>query len=218
VVPAAATAVLVFVSLDPGANAGSTTKTAIHKLVRQPAFVRTMEESTDPPTRRLLGAWVSLARDVHASARMSIGNHFDLDEAVDPALELINSRVGSNQLQQALFTVAELGTAEQIPKLERLFDDESVLAELQRREQATFTSQIRDVALVAAIHLIGKNPRDFGFRELRPSKTSLYALNTAGFDSDESRAAAFRLWKLWANVQRHEFREIDENAVEGIRL
>ena len=218
VVPAAATAVLLFASLDPAANAGSATKTAVHKLVRESAFRRTTEESTDPPTRRLLGAWVRQARDVHASIRMSIGNHFNLDDAVEPALELINSRVGSNQLQQALFTVAESGTAEQVPKLESLFDDESVLAELQRREQKTFTSQVRDVALVAAIHLIGKHPREFGFRELRTNANSLYALNTAGFDSDENRAAAFRLWKLWRNVQRLQFREIDENAVEGIRL
>ena len=218
VVPAAATAVLLFVSLDPTARAGSATKTAVHSLVNKTAFRQAADRSTDPPVLRLLGAWVSRARDVHASIRMKIGNDFTLDEAVEPALELIRARVGSNQLQEALFTVARLGTAEQVPELERLFEDESVLAELQRREQKTFTSQVRDVALVAAIHVIGKHPRAFGFRDLRPNPRSLYALNTAGFHSDESRTAAFRLWKLWRHVQRFEFLEIDENAAEGIRL
>lgn len=219
VVPASATAVLLFVSLDPAANASSKTKSAISQFVNESAFRRAAAATRDPPIRRLLGAWVSGAKDVHAGIRMSIANRFSLDEAVDPALELIESRVGgSSQLQQAIFTIAELGTAEQIPDLERLFDNQSVLSERQRGEDETFTCLVRDVALVAAIHLIGKHPREFGFAELKSNANSLYSLNTAGFDSAEQRAAAFRQWDLWRHVQRHESRGVDENAVEGTSL
>ncbi len=81
-----------------------------------------------------------------------------------------------------------------------------------------FRSQVRDVALAAMISLIGQNPRDYGFTELRPHKDYLYAANTAGFSSDEHRNRALRKWALWAKVQRLQSLSIDEIAVEGVGL
>ncbi len=88
----------------------------------------------------------------------------------------------------------------------------------QGGDRIVFSSQVRDVALAAMIHLIGQNPRDYGFDELRPHMDYLYAANTAGFDSDERRNRALRRWTLWAMVQRLQALEIDEIAVEGVGL
>ena len=81
-----------------------------------------------------------------------------------------------------------------------------------------FSAQVRDVALAAMIHIIGQNPRDYGFTELRPHKDYLYAANTAGFGSEERRNRALRKWALWAKVQRLQSLGIDEIAAEGVGL
>ncbi len=88
----------------------------------------------------------------------------------------------------------------------------------QGSDQVVFSSQVRDVALAAMIHIIGQNPRDYGFTELRPHKDYLYAANTAGFGSDERRDRALRKWALWAKVQRLQSLGVDEIAVEGVGL
>ena len=217
-VPAASTAALLLTTLDPVSNPSPTTRTAINSLVAESSFLRAASESNDPPARRLLAGWVKHAGNISAATRRSVGAKYQLREAVAPAIELIRSRVHGSQIQYAIYTVAQLGTAEQIPVLDDLLDNHDVLSERQRGEDKTFTCQTRDVALAAMIHLIGKHPHDFGFKDLRSNSNSLYALNTAGFDSDEKRDAAFRRWELWVLIQRSEGRTVAEIAVEGVTL
>ena len=99
-----------------------------------------------------------------------------------------------------------------------LSHDDSPPSTRQVRERVVFSSQVRDVALAAMIHIIGQNPRDYGFTELQPRGQYLYVPNTAGFDSEERRSRAFLKWKLWAKVQQLQSLEVDETAVEGVRL
>lgn len=217
-VPAASTATLLLASLEPAAQATSQTSSLIGSQIKGSSFERAAAASTNPPILRLLSAWVSQATDVPASTRMMFGDKFDLKAAIAPALELIRAQAHGSQLQYAVFTVARLGNAEHIPVLEGLLDNATILSERQRGDDESFSCQVRDVALAALIHLVGKHPRDFGFTELRTNSNSVYALNTAGFDSEERRDAAFRQWRLWKQLQHQHARDAAENAVEGVGL
>ena len=217
-VPAASTAVLLFASLDPTANPSPKTLALINSLVNESAFQRAASSSNDPPLRRLLAGWVSQATEVDAATRMNLGTQFELRAAVDPAVELLKAQSHGSQLQYAVFTIARMEAVEQIPLLETLLDDATVLSERQRGTDDAFECQVRDVALAALVHLIGKSPQEFGLTELRTNSNYLFALNTAGFDADDERAVALRRWKLWRAVQRHDGRTVAENAVAGVRL
>lgn len=217
-IPAASTAVLLLASLEPGSDVSANTRSLINSLVNESAFQRALATDDDPPVRRLLAGWVAAATDVSPSIRMNIGSRFALSSAVVPAVELIESQVHGSQLQYAVFTIARLGTAEQIPVLEGLLDNPAVLSERQRGDEEPFTCQVRDVALAGLLHLIGKQPREFGFDQLRPNSNSLYGLNTAGFASQELRQDAFQKWHLWSRSQHSEGLDVGETAVAGARL
>lgn len=211
-------AVLLLASLEPGREVSAGTRSLINSHVNSSDFKRALMADGDPPVRRLLAAWVAGARDVSASIRMNIGSRFELPTAVVPAVELIDAQVHGSQLQYAVFTIARLGTGEQIPVLEGLLENQVVLWERQRGEEEAFTCQVRDVALAGLIHLVGKRPRDFGFTDLRPNSNSLYGLNTAGFASEQLRQDAFGKWRLWHRVQRSEGLEVGETAIAGARM
>jgi hypothetical protein len=217
-IPPTSIAVLLLASLEPGREISAGTRSLINSHVNASDFKRALVADGDPPIRRLLAAWVAGARDVSASIRMNIGSRFELPTAVVPAVELIDAQVHGSQLQYAVFTIARLGTGEQIPVLEGLLENQVVLSERQRGDEEAFTCQVRDVALAGLIHLIGKRPRNFGFAELRPHSNSLYGLNTAGFATEELRATAFHKWRLWQRVQHSEGLDVGETAVAGARL
>lgn len=217
-VPAASTAVLLLASLEPGSDVSANTRSLINSLVNESAFQRAVVANDDPPIRRLLATWVAEAKDVSASIRMNIGSRFELRTTVSPAVELIEAQVHGSQLQYAVFAIARLGTAEQIPVLEGLLQNPAVLSERQRGDDEPFTCQVRDVALAGLVHLIGKHPREFGFTELRPNSNSLYGLNTAGFATEELRETALHKWQLWHRVQHSEGLDVGETAVAGVRL
>jgi hypothetical protein len=40
------------------------------------------------------------------------------------------------------------------------------------------------------LHLVGRDPREFGFRHIQTSEQYVYQPHTVGFDSDEDREAA----------------------------
>lgn len=108
-----------------------------------------------------------------------------------------------------------LGAARQLDDFTGVWPDNVPDEHTRTPALVTFSAQVRDVALAAMIHLIGQDPLDYGFTQLRPHSEYLYAPNTAGFDSDESRERALRQWRLWALVQKLHALDIDEIAVEG---
>ncbi|MGE4000350.1 MAG: hypothetical protein AB7I48_09045, partial [Planctomycetaceae bacterium] len=93
-------------------------------------------------------------------------------------------------------------TARQLAEFTATWPADVPAANGSSQPHVTFSAQVRDVALAAMIHLIGQDPQDYGFTELRPHKEYLYAPNTAGFDSDERRDRALRQWALWSRVQQ----------------
>ncbi|MFI4874035.1 MAG: hypothetical protein ACIALR_01770, partial [Blastopirellula sp. JB062] len=124
----------------------------------------------------------------------------DLQSGVELARSMVEdpgpmSHVQPNNLPLAysILAIAKLGSPEDISFLEKLFDNDNDIVPGNRREP--FESQVRDVALASAIHLSGRNPREFGFDRLTADANYLFSYRTIGFATDAERTAAHEKWR-----------------------
>jgi hypothetical protein len=64
--------------------------------------------------------------------------------------------------------------------------------------------QLRDVALVVALHLTGQRPADYGYLYARLQPQRTFQLDSLHCENDERRAEALSEWRAWraANKER----------------
>ncbi|MCC9627053.1 hypothetical protein LOC68_01415 [Blastopirellula sp. JC732] len=110
----------------------------------------------------------------------------------DPSPSSIQAIQNNLHMAYSILAIAKLGSTEDIPFLEKLFENDSDIVPVNQREP--FESQVRDIALAAAIHLSGRNPREFGFDRITADANYLFSYRTVGFASDVERSAAFEKW------------------------
>lgn len=102
---------------------------------------------------------------------------------------------------QAASVLARLGDKDQIPLLEKAFEDAATISAVVRvvganREQREV--QVRDMALAMAIQLSGQKPEEFGFE----SNTYVGVANLSVYLPEGKRADAFKKWKEWRAVNK----------------
>lgn len=125
-----------------------------------------------------------------------MGLHWSMQCDLPRGAELARKTLDTEQnpqehvTQHAMLTLAKFGTKEDIVHLEPFFDDESTLHsnEEQGRNRET---QIRDLAAVVAIHLLGREPEEFGFGKPIPHPTVVFNSSTIGFFDPEARKKSF---------------------------
>lgn len=107
----------------------------------------------------------------------------------------LNFAINSEQqMMYAMLAIAKLGSRDDIPELEKFFDDSTPIdTHLTVGEQ--MTTEIRDVALLAVLHLSGKDPKDYGFSRLATDPSFVYNVRSIGFLSADERDAAFEKWE-----------------------
>ncbi|UUO04427.1 hypothetical protein M4951_13595 [Blastopirellula sp. J2-11] len=155
--------------------------------------------------RKLFNCWIRNSVD---SPHLSMQHRFsvlllsireDLQAGVLLARSMVEDPGPSSQavpnnlhLAYSILAIAKLGSTEDIPFLEQLFDNDNGIVPVNQREP--FESQVRDVALAAAVHLSGRNPREFSFDRITADANYLYSYRTIGFATDVERSAAFEKW------------------------
>jgi hypothetical protein len=84
-------------------------------------------------------------------------------------------------------------------ELEPLLDDTTIYGQLAPVPQVPATTiQIRDVALIAMLHLTGQSPTDYGFSDVRqPGGQPPDNVTVLGLPNDEARATAAAKWRAW---------------------
>lgn len=115
------------------------------------------------------------------------------------------STINTTQVKMyAMLAIAKLGNQDDIPFVKKYLDNTTdVLLPSVQGDQ--FNTQLRDVALVAVIHLSGEDPKEYGFPRISPDPNFLYNIRTVGFSSDEQRKKAFDHWyQRWDDVQKKE--------------
>jgi hypothetical protein len=155
------------------------------------------EGSRRDEVRKLLGSYILRGEDWTAYQGIMLAMQYELKEGLVPAEKML--KVGGNppHLQQyAILAVAKLGDKSHMPLLEGQLEDNTRLSARRVNDQ-TFETQVRDVALAALLHVTGQDPGEYGLDQLQPNEQLLYNPSTAGFETEEQRAAALAKWKTY---------------------
>jgi hypothetical protein len=191
---------LLFVALDerlvlqPAAVGGLAN--ALDVLAHRDALRRSFLK--DEASRTLLLAYLR-QRMVGASLDrgLELAGELQLKEAADWAAAVALDKAASGRVRgRALLTLARVGSAQVVPRLSGLLEDETPVGD-RKLGNVTLHAQVRDVALAVVLRLSGAAPADFGFPYLQAVPGVKYPPSAAclGFATAAERQAAFKRWK-----------------------
>lgn len=159
--------------------------------------------------RPLLAQFVlALADSKWTSGRLDSGRYYALELALTYNLEATAAALSRRillwpnsppmMLQHALLGLGRCGDDGDIdllrPHLKNrmLCHTPSLLPDSQR---GSVQVQVRDIALAVEIHLLRRQPRDYGFLRIEANQKTLFVPQSCGFISAAARKAAFAAWE-----------------------
>jgi hypothetical protein len=201
-----------FVAADPDVTVPTITMSALFRECFQPGVREAIDRgSRREVPRKMLGAIIGRSDDSVAFEAMGVASQFKLREGIVPATRILKNydvRNGPALAHRALITIADLGDASHLPLVdnERLMHDATQVSQLRENgNETTYTIQLRDIALAAAILLSKQDLKSFF--EI-PSNQSfsdpqLIFLNARliGFSSDAKRTEVFAKWEKYKAEQ-----------------
>ena len=190
---------MLFVASDPHVTLPEDVAMQLSNYCFQPLSMQPTGNTGEAAiVRKIVGSWV--ARDAGANLlpqNIWLALRFNLKEGLLPACAALKQGNQPGHVKQfALVLIGKLGGKEHLPVVEQYFADTEVCGRFNLRNTQSEV-QVRDVALVVAIHLQGQDPKEYGFDHLEPNEQVLYALHTVGFRTPEDRDAAFKKWAAW---------------------
>lgn len=150
----------------------------------------------DSPLRQLWLTWRRSYRDLRpARERLIELLRYELRaEAEEVAREILcDADATAESRQYALLTLADSQDPADLALMSRYLEDPSPLG-VYLAQETVIKSELRDIALAAVIHRSGADPREFGFRYLKPGATLRYSPLTLGFVDLHERQATFAKW------------------------
>jgi len=194
---------MLFVASDPRVTLPEDVSMQLSNYCFQPLSMQPAGGSGEAAiVRKIVGSWV--ARDANANLlpqNIWLALRFNLKEGLVPACSALKQGNQPGHVKQsALVLISKLGGKEQLPVVEPYLKDTEVCGRFNLHNTQSEV-QVRDVALLAAIHLNGLDPKSFGYDHLEPNDQLLYALHTVGFRTAEERDAAFKKWDAWQAAQ-----------------
>lgn len=169
----------------------------LHTFSYQPAFHEVMKDSRrSKPLKKLLGAWVGRNSGVASSYHnFMLALQYGLAEALEPATASLRSGSAQPYAQQyAMLVVGRFGSAEQVPLIEALLNDHSVLGS-NNIDQQEVRTEVCDIALAILLHLTSEDPQAYGFKFLQKNPQSVIMPLSAGFANDNDRQSAIKKWR-----------------------
>jgi len=125
-----------------------------------------------------------------------------LDERASPLYQNGFGQFGAinatQQMMYAMLAIAKLGGKEDIDYLSTYLDDATEIS-LPTAQGDRFSTLLKDVALVAVLHLSGEDPKEFGYPRISTDPNFLYNIRSIGFTTDEQRKKAFKKWEKSQN-------------------
>jgi hypothetical protein len=194
---------LLIVAADPQIPIDEQTAQKIFQLMQHSGY--TQQLASDPKhkaARSLVGHFVRRSVGTSLSYQMLwLAMQCNLKDGLVPAEAIVRDEAQQPYvLQNAMLAIAKLGDRQHLQLLQPFLKNETPVN--NRRAAAGYLPQVRDVALAATIHLHGQNPRQFGFRRIRPNPQTLFQAGTMGFESSQNRQAAFDKWDQWLTEQK----------------
>lgn len=198
---------MLFVAADPEVPMQAQATNMIYSLCHQNAFRQAVTAGDNKELlRNMLGGWIRRVDDMNAYMPMMLAMQYDVKEALVPAERIVKApNMASHSRQYALLVIGKYGTEEHVKMLTPLMNDKTVCNTWTMNNgkgQIQIQSQIRDVALAIALHLLKKDPKQFGFDHLQPTQPFLFAAHTMGFENDTKRTASMKKWEDFQAEQK----------------
>lgn len=176
-----------------------TSSSYYYQFLNAPATTeRLTADPPDVPFRRLYAGWLAKERYSLVLRRgIDLAARNDIRECA-PAILDIAKDVGTpiTTRATALIGFGRLGTREDLKKLEPFVKDEVRVATTIINGVRS-TVEMRDIALGAAVQLVGEDLSDFGFERKIPAGLTSVSYTYFAFSTDEKRAAAHAKWTEW---------------------
>jgi hypothetical protein len=199
-IPPAVMATLLLIGSDPTLQEHSQKFVQLYQLLYFPSTKQAIAAGSHREILlALLEKWVATAASTGSQYGIMIALKYDLEKAgLQQARHLIEHGTTSpSLLQYAIICVGRFGSEQHIELLKPLLDNKTVChtwSNAQLKKDGNIKIQVRDVALVVTLRLLGKDPDRFGFNLLRESPETLYYVYTFGFINDDEREAAHAKW------------------------
>jgi hypothetical protein len=193
-------AALLFVGSDKSVNLSEAYALQLGSLANyQPMFQQAISSGQQSALlKKILGAWIK--RDLSpavASENLVLAIRYELKECLEPAVRLLRQPGASPMMKQiAVLAVARFGGKEHLPLVEPLLTATDVCGQINVNG-IVYMTQLRDVALFAAVTLAGQRPKDFGFERISGNEPLISQAASIGFRSNTDREAAFKKWNDW---------------------
>jgi hypothetical protein len=194
-------AVLLFISSDPNVPLTDQSRQLTINLLYQPVFQQpTKAGPRSAQSRKLLTGFLMQSSGQVAVQCLNVAQQFQLKEGLDLAVKLIKNK--DFAFGQAITTIGKLGNKDQLPILEPLLKDETVLMPGFQFGGQQLTTQVRDVALAMSVALNGQTIKEFGFEFIQNNEQAFQSPILVGFGNDTKRKAAFKKYQDWLDKQQ----------------
>lgn len=205
-------AALLLAAAQENVSVSRTTQSYIYSLCHQQVFKAAMATNRSEALRELVLDFAKTIPDENGTLAMNLLMNNNLtDECLELAVRLIGSKTATHHVKQyAVLNIAKVGNEKHIPALEALLDDTS-LCTTRTVNKIRFTTQLRDVALYAMIHLSKEDPKQFGFVNIT-GQTPVASSSMLGFVSDEERESALARWREHAGKKEESVSAAAEEA------
>jgi hypothetical protein len=187
---------------------------SISGLISSSAFASAaqQDDETGKVYRALAVAWLGSRQDpIDMYQAMTIARSLRLnDQAVGLAVRLLTTPGTTAAYRgQAATQLAQLGSREHIPLLEKALGDSAVMITVRRtvikdgrQEQEAHDVQVRDVALAVSVLLSKQDLDDYGFVDLFKANGGVAGVASSYSYSrhylpDDKRDEALKKWKAW---------------------
>lgn len=169
---------------------------SVFSLVRQEAIRRAIERGRySPPLSAMLNKLLLKAEPNYISLVLQMAIELKLDCGREKALEVLKNfqQSAERQVQPALLALVQLGSKDDLPVIESLFDDRRTLRIILNNEQRD--SEVRDFALAVALAIAGEDLTKYKLHATPFEDPKQWPLHTSvWFTTGEEREAAFALW------------------------
>jgi hypothetical protein len=177
-------------------------------LWHQPAITNGLNDETTKATlRSVLSHFMEQADSNVAIQAINFASNNNMPEALQLTRRVLDKQEANHNAYVVLTAIAKLGDVSDIPRIEKYFEQKQSLWNFSINNQMIKT-EIRDVALITALHLIKKDAdklkgtvfeggdiKAFGFERYEQNGVQLISPQTVGFTDDTKRDKVFANWK-----------------------
>jgi hypothetical protein len=199
---------LLFAASEDSVKLNDQTLNIIISGCYQPFFQQEMNSNPEASavTKKILARFVTKCEGWSAQQALNIATLYNLPEGLSLARKIAKAPLHAHMLTQAVPFIAKQGTRDDIPLLEGLLENRTVISNVQNNN-VRYQTQVRDCALAAILSLLiqdggglegtlleNKDLKAFGFARLEIVNGNGFTAHTANFADDKLRDEVFHKW------------------------